>query len=53
MGEIEIMVLHLFFIICILKKCAFICHMWPSASSLGIIDIVIDEISVVLTALPE
>lgn len=48
-----IIVLHMFFIICILKKCVFICHMWPSASSLEIIEMVIDEISVTLTALPK
>lgn len=30
---------------------SFICHMWPSAYSWGIIEIVIDKISVILTAL--
>ena len=45
------MVLHTFSIICILKKRVFICHMWPSDHGWGIIEIVIDEISLLLTAL--
>ena len=45
------MVLHTFSIICILKKRVFICHMWPSDHGWGIIEIIIDEISLLLTAL--